>query len=375
MISEQIMASGGWEIALDPDTPRDLLDRIVPFSTVHVAPGRVPLTGASDSTLLGLMRWAGVVLRPGPQTVIGGQGLAMLLGDADGKVYRKATGNLPDVAVGKSGKPLTEWLDDLLYGTDFVRDIVNGTANLMGGPFQWTTTPRQVLDWVADATGTEWRVKPNLKIDLEEYVALYDVSTHVRITRRDGGREIVAPSVDGDLQVAIDAEDYTSKVVVLGSAGIGQAGGSSPYYLGSSPLEVWRVVQDGQASAGTEADTAAGILSRYSALRRDVKLSTDLFDVRGELQTGALVDVWDPATGLLDLTATAVRHRGEWITPLTLRCTSIDWPVRSGMGVYLRAFDSATFALRWWDLTDYVVPEDDQPTTIGLGANRRWSQL
>ena len=40
----------------------------------------------------------------------------------------------------------------------------------------------------------------------------------------------------------------------------------------------------------------------------------------------------------------------------------------------VRAFDAATTSLRWWDLTDYVVPEDG-PTTIGLGANRRWSQL
>ena len=373
-VSEKLMASGEWSLALDPDTPRDLLDRIAPFSTVHIAAARVPLVGQSDGVLLGLMRWAGVVLRPGPQTVIGGQGLPLWLGSADGLVYRNTLGNFPDTPVGKTGKPLTEWADDILQGTELYRSSVCSTTNLMGGPFQWTATPRQVLDWVADATGTEWRVNANFTVDLETYTVIYDTSTHARITRRDGGREIVAPSIDGAFTVDIDAEDYTSTVVVLGSAGIGTAGGSSPYYMGASPLEVWRVVQDGQAAAGTEAATAAAVLSRYSALRRDVQLSSDLYDVRGELGCGALVDVWDPSTGLLDQTATPVRHRGEWITPVTLRCTSIDWPVRSGMGVYLRAFDAATTSLRWWDLTDYVVPEDG-PTTIGLGANRRWSQL
>ena len=50
-----------------------------PFSTVHIAAARVPLVGQSDGVLLGLMRWAGVVLRPGPQTVIGRQGLPLWL--------------------------------------------------------------------------------------------------------------------------------------------------------------------------------------------------------------------------------------------------------------------------------------------------------
>lgn len=374
MIHEHIMASGSWELDLHPDTPREILDRIVPFSTVHVAPGRIDINGAADTDLVKLMRWAGIVLRPGPQTRIGGQGLAMWLGDADGRVFvgGPAPGRLPDTPIGKSGKPLTEWLDDILQGTELVRSICS-TANLSGGPFQWTATPRDVLDWVSEASGCEWRVNPNYTVDLDQLSALYGAVPTATITRRSGGREIGTNSIDGEFTVEVDAEDYATHVTVLGAAGIGTASTSMTYHMGPWGLVVWKVVQDQQVAAGAEASTANALLTRYAGLRRDVRLTSDLFDVRGEIQTGALVAVWDPEGGLYD-TAAAVHHRGEWITPITLRCTSIDWPVRAGMGVYLRTYDPPPVDdVAWIDLTDYVVPED-AATEIGLGANRRWSQ-
>lgn len=376
MITEVLMATGSWELQLRADTPREVLDEIVPFAVFCVAGGELPIDGAPDASLLASLRYSGVVLRPGPQTTIGGAGMVYMLGSPDGTCMGGVGSRLPATFIGFSGTDLAFWLDDICAITGLTPGV-SKVQNLMGGPFKWGVTPRQVLDWVADATGCEWRVNPSLTVDLHTYTnaAMYGTTANVTITRRGQGREIDTSSVEGRFGVTIDAEDYLSKVTVLGGSSYATVGGLSPYYSADGvQLEIWRVIQDQGVAAGYEAGTAASILGRYNDLRRDITLTTDLFDVRGEIQTGALVDVWDPETGIVAPAGSKAprRYRGEWITPLTLRCTSLAWPVRRGMGVYVRRWDPVAGAARWTDLTPYVMWEDT-PAEIGLGANRRWS--
>ena len=377
------MAQGGWSLQLRADSPREVLDKIVPFSLVCVTSAPLAtnsrsysLSGgvATDYTVLGSCRYVGVVLRPGPQTSIGGAGLAMLLGDADGKCFDMADqARLPESFIGFSGTDLSFWLDDICNGSG-LHGGDSKTANLFGGPFAWQSTPRSVLDWVADATGTEWRVNNDLSVDLDDYDVLYGSTPGVVVTRRGQGREIGYVAAEGNVSVRIDVEDYTSKVITLGAAGRGSSGGASPYYGvdEGTALIVRRVVSDPSIAAGTESTVAASLLSLYSSPRREVELSTDLFDVSGEIGVGSLVYLYDQELGLYDTTAAPIQFRGRWIQPLTVRCTGLDWPVRSGMGVYCRCWDSSTSAYVWADLTDYVVFEEGA-ASIRLGADRRWS--
>jgi hypothetical protein len=378
MISEHLMASGTWELQLRADTPRDVLDEIVPYSLVCIAVGRLPLAQAPDASLLAALRYSGIVLRPGPQTTIGGPGTPYFLGSPDGVCYGSTGARLPASRLGFSGTDLSFWLSDIVANSGLTAGV-SKVQNLAGGPFQWGVTPRQVLDWVADATATEWRANPNLTVNLHTYTdaSMYGTTPTVTITRRGQGREIDTSSIPGTFDLSIDAEDYVSKVTVLGASSSATAGGVSPYYLpDGQQLVAWRVVQDQSVAPGLEATTATSILGRYNDLRRDINLTTELFDVRGEIRAGALVDVWDPETGVVAPAGTkqARRHRGEWITPLTLRCTSLTWPVRDGMGVYVRRWDPVAGAARWTDLAPYVQWETGS-AEIGLGANRRWSQL
>jgi hypothetical protein len=378
MITEHIMAAGTWELQLRADTPREVLDELTPFALVCIAAGELPIAGAPDSSLLAALRYSGVIMRPGPQTTIGGPGMAGMLGSPDGVCYGSTGARLPGSRLGFSGTDLSFWLSDIVANSGLTPGV-SKVQNLAGGPFQWGVTPRQVLDWVADATATEWRINPRLTVDLHTYTnaAMYGTTANVTITRRGQGREIDTSSVPGEFAVAIDAEDYCSKVTVLGASSYATVGGASPYYLADGQqLVAWRVIQDQTVSPGYEAGTASSVLGRYNDLRRDITLTTDLFDVRGEIQTGALVDVWDPATGIVAPSGSKAprRHRGEWITPLTLRCTSLSWPVRQGMGVYARRWDPVAGAARWTDLAPYVMWETGA-AEIGLGANRRWSQL
>lgn len=382
-ITEQIMAQGGWSLQLREDTPREVLDTIVPFSVVCVVPGRLsvqalsfPLSGgfATDYDLLGQCRYVGVVLRPGPQTAIGGAGLAMLLGDADGKCFDMGnSAQLPENDIAFSGTNLSLWLDDITAGSGLRTDNAKGVT-LAGGPFQWQSTPRSVLDWMADATGTEWRVKPDLTVDINDYDVLYGATPTAIVTRRGQGREIGYVAAEGDVRVSIDVEDYTSKVIVLGAGGRGSSGGASPYYGVDWGLNliVRRVVADQSIAAGTESTVAASLLSLYDGPRREVELTTDLFDVAGEIGVGSLVYLYDQELGLYDAAVDPISFRGRWIQPLTVRCTGLDWPVRSGMGVYCRYWDSTASAYVWVDLSDYVIPEEGA-ATIRLGADRRWS--
>lgn len=382
-VTEQIMAQGGWSLQLRQDTPREILDLIVPFSVVCVTAGRLalnsysfPLSGgfATDYTLLGQCRYVGVVEWPGPQTTIGGSGLAMLLGDASGRCFDMGnSAQLPEGDIGFSSTDLSFWLDDITAGSG-LRSGGSKTANLFGGPFAFQSTPRSVLDWVADATGCEWRVNNDLTVDLDEYDVLYGTTPGVVITKHGQGREIGYVAAEGDVRVSIDVEDYTSKVIVLGAAGRASSGGASPYYGvdWGQALIVRRVVSDQSIAAGTESTVAASILSLYSGPRREVELTTDLFDVSGEIGVGSLVYLFDQELGLYDTSVTPIQFRGRWIQPLTVRCTGLDWPVRSGMGVYCRYWNATTSAYEWTDLTEFVIPEDGA-ATIRLGADRRWS--
>lgn len=369
MITEQLMATGSWNLRMREDTPRVVLDAIKPFTEIFVFPSRPPLS-RPDADAMTVARWAGIVHRPGPQFEIGGPGLAGWLGVGDVSYDVDGSAVLPEgeVAALGAGWTLDYWLDAaIIPGTRLGRGTT-GPTGTVSGIYQWIT-PRELLDSIADAFSAEWRIRPNMQLDVAAYEDLYGGVSPVVVTRKLGGRDHIYVALDGHFASAVDVEDYASRVVVLGADNRGASGGSSAW-AGPEGVVVraTKVVNVPDVPNGLEATTAASIAALFNDARRQVTLSTSFFDVAGELGVGDLVSLHDPQNGIEDLAADPIFFRGQVIHPVTVRCHGITWPVRRGMGVALRAQSGAT--VTWTDLSDYVEFEDGD-ATIEIGAAAR----
>ena len=94
-VTEILKALGSWEIKLLSGTPRDVLDALDYFGHVAVVPGRLDPLQYGDN-LLDAARYVGVLRTrtvgddgrtnaPLDDLSVGGVGMAMWLGDEDGK--------------------------------------------------------------------------------------------------------------------------------------------------------------------------------------------------------------------------------------------------------------------------------------------------
>ena len=369
MITERLMSLGGWELRLSEDTPSTVLDAITPYSHVGIFPGLVD-TQATDASILAQARYVGVVTRPGPQRVIGGPGLAMWLGNAEGVCFDvTGTAVLPATPVQiDTPSSLNAWVDDIILpGSPFARGTTGPGGN-MTGTFRWVS-PREVLDVVAANYAAEWRINTTFTVDVSTVATLYGSTPTVVVSRRQSGRENVYTSVQGDIASLVDVDDYASKVTVLGRDGSGSSGGASSY-IGptGTAITALRVLSAPDVPAGSETNTAATFLGRFSSVRREVTLRTDHWDVAGEIEVGAQVYLYDPESGIHDVTATPIEFRGEWIRPVQVRCMGMTWPVAHGMGVALRTHDGSS--VTWTDITNHVEWEQAQ-AEIDVGAARR----
>lgn len=365
------MATGGWSLRLRPETPRSIRDAITPFSMIAMFPSATP-TGATDANMLAAARYVGVVTSPGPQLAISGPGLAAWLGQNGISYDTDGTGILPEtLAESTAGSTLNAWLDDIIIpGTPFSRGTT-GPAGTMKGAFQWIT-PRDMLETVTAYFGAEWRIRPNLQLDVAAYTTLYGSTPSVIITRNATGRDMSYTSIAAQVESAVDVADYASRVVLLANSGRGSSGSASGYRGPEGGfVKATRVIDSPDVPPGAESATAASYVGLLNSARREVRLSTAHYDTSGDIGVGSLVSFFDPENGIIDTTATPILFRGEAIRPVTVRCLGLEWPWRLGMGCALRSHDGSS--VTWTDLTPYIVPEDGD-ATIEIGAAQRFIQ-
>ena len=369
MIEERLQSLGSWDISLRADTPRAVLDLIQPFSMVAVFSSFPPLS-QGDAAILGNARYVGIVHRPGPQLRIGGPGVAAWLGQDTTTYDVDGTATLPEsLAASAAGATLDSWLDThVLPGTPFTRGTT-GPAGTMVGSYQFISQ-RNLLDALCAYYGAEWRINTDLSLDVAAYTTLYGATPTVVLSKTSSGREIRYTSLHGDIVSSVDVADYASRVVVLGSAGRGVSGGSSPWVGPENvAVKVTRIIEAPDVMAGAETSSAATFVALLNSLRRQVDLSTDDFDVAGDLAVGSLVYLHDPDAGIVDLTQ-QIWFRGEVIHPVTVRCMAVSWPVQRGMGVALRTNDGS---VEWTDITRFVEVEESG-TRVEIGAAQPYAQ-
>jgi hypothetical protein len=355
------MKPGQWSLRFSQDTPKSVLDKLnwqvtatAGFGHVCIFPTRLNPKLYSTAQLLSLSRYTGVLREWTDEFTVGGPGPAFWLGDEN------AAGDLLETAVGYSASTLSTWVGGL-------RPVSLNAGSVAGigshtGSYQWVTR-RAALDAVCAAIGAEWKITPALALDANTAANLWP-DTDVVITRRAESRDIVITGLRTTrITSGIDLIDYTTKVRTSSKAGIGSATTSTAFKdINGNTVELVRYVETPEAEDANAAATA--ILGSVLSARKNVQLSSDVYDIRRDLEPGQWVYVYDPDIGLVDSTY-KIQYAGQHITPARLRVHSITWPVQEGMGVAFRDGDG-----NWTDLTDWIEWESGD-TTLDVGGYAR----
>lgn len=369
-VTERLMLPGSWSLRLSPDTPPSVLDVLdlgsAAFGHVVVTPTRLHKASVSGATLLAAARYTGI-LRSRPSLFeLGGPGLAAWLADEDGK------GDVIETALTKSSGTFVQWVTDLRPSS-----LTAGTYTAIAGSLSHSflfVDRRTALDYVCDYFGGEWRITPAGALDAGAESDLFATTPTVVVQRLSGGKDIAVTGIHAALDTAKDYDDYTTRVVLVasgdsaalsvGTADISPA--TSFKDLNGNAVDLTRIVESSDTTAGNETVVAQAQLNRFTDPRRAVTLTADEYDIGASITVGDTIYVWDPATDLTD-TANQVQYRGQTIFPMALRVLGYSWSVQRGMGVYFRAPDAGGTIT---DLTDFV-EWDTGTSSIEVGAKPR----
>jgi hypothetical protein len=368
-VNEKLMELGSWSFELVDETPKTVLDQLQYFGHIALIPGRVEPAQYGDE-LLDMARYVGVVMGKSVdhlRKVVSGQGMNVWLADSDGK------GDLIETPIVITAQTFPNALRAILgSGTAVVEGTLHsGVAGTYTGRHVYQSR-RKAVDFIAATMGGEWRVNNRAELDAGLATSLYNATPDTVIVKRrpnrhTDGDDLTMHGLRGDMGVASDVKDWTSRVVLLGE-GQGDAiatasadNPANPYLdIRGNPVKRVRVISESTTAPGNAEARAEYQLARYVTPRSALTLTTDDYDVTGAFETGDWAWVWDPDAGLVDPDV-EITFRGERINPVKLRMVGASWPVRRGMTVAYRAQDGS-----WIDLTPYVVFEGGE-TTVTVG--------
>jgi hypothetical protein len=382
-VTEILRKLGSWELKLSPGIPRDVLDALDYFGHIAIIPGRdIPVAQYGD-TLLDAARYVGVVRTRtwgddgrtnavGDDLSVGGVGMALWLGDEDGK------GDVYENAIEPASASFADTINMLLPASGAV---TAGTIYPVSGQYTGRhhyETPRTAIDYVCDTMSTTntpvaWRVNGNGTLDAGPESDLFVTSPQCVIVTRGAGEDMSMRALIGSTDVTRDAEDYSTRVLLLaegdgssiatGSADISPA--TNYRDIHGNPLVMTRMVSESDTST-VNADTRAQLqLNRFTATRTALTLSTADYDIHGTFDVGDYVWVYDPDAGLVD-TANEITFRGQRLNPIKLQVTEVQWAVTDAYTVAYRSGDGT-----WWDLSRYFVPETDSTVSVTVGDIQR----
>jgi hypothetical protein len=369
---------GTWEVKLQSNTPRDVLDALDYFGHVAVVPGRVDPKQYGDN-LLTVARYVGVLRTrtigddgrtnaPQDDLSVGGVGLAMWLGDEDDK------GSIYENAVTAASASFADTIRMLLPGSGAITEgTLYSVAGLYSGTHRYES-PRKAIDYVCGTMSTpstpvSWRVNNTGTIDAGPDSNLFVTTPTCVIVTAGAGEDMALRALPGSMDVTRDVEDYTTRVVLLAegdgdsiATGASDISPATSYRdLHGNLVQLTRLVSESDTVTGNAETRAQLALSQFTGTRNALTLSTTDYDVHGSFQVGDRVWVYNPDAGLVD-TSTEIVFRGLRINPLKLQVTEVSWAVTTGYTVAYRAADGT-----WTDLTDYVEPETDSTSTITVG--------
>lgn len=361
-VTEIKQAQGEWTLSLSEDTPQQVRDALTFFGHIAILPGELPVAQYGDA-LLASARYVGVLRGwdAADGRTLKGSGMAFWLGDEDGK------GDVFEAPTVFSNETFANTIRGLLPPSGSITEgqlfSVPGTYS---GKHQWQN-PRQALTYVTDTFGAEFRVNYTGTLDAGLVSQLYVTTPKAILLRKGFGADLSLRALPGRMQMGVDVEDTTTRVVLLaegeGTSIVTAAANApaTPYKdLHGNPIKVTRLVSE----SGTEATNAPARaqlqLNRFVNARRAVQLSSNDYDVKGTFIVGDYLNVYDPDNGFVD-PAREVYWQGERLNPMALRCVEMTWPIPEGWTVAFRDTEG-----NWIDLSPYYVPESGD-TTIVVG--------
>jgi hypothetical protein len=374
-------ALGSWQIALKPDCPRDVLDAVQELGHIAIVAGRIDPRAYGDN-LLTAARYVGVVRSKtfsddartrADMVQIGGSGLEFWLGDEDDK---GAVIESPFAFISASFPTAIRGL--LPSSGAITEGTLYSVAGTYSGVHQWQT-PRKAIQYVCDTMSTtavpvSWRVNGNGTLDAGPESNLFVTTPACAIVKRGAGQDMNLLALPGQLNLAEDVQDFTTRVVLLaqgegasiatGSANINPA--LNPYKdLHGNSVAFTRMVSESGTSQTNAIVRAQLALSQFTGPHHALTLTAADYDIAGSFIPGDYVWTYDPDKGLVD-TANEINFRGQRLNPLKLQVTETTWPVTAGHTVGYRSAAGA-----WTDLTDYVTFEPDGTTTVVVGNFER----
>lgn len=184
------------------------------------------------------------------------------------------------------------------------------------------------------------------------------------------------PSIVGldpsSIKSEFDAREYVSTVEYLvTTAGhtadlLDVTDDSIPYRdMHGQPLERVIYASEPDHPHVSKEERARAFLNELKKVKRSINLDLDYYDIQGDFEVGDMIFVYDPDLGFEDNEAKRIEdgrtsifeinYQGEYINPEKIRVTSINWPIKSGYGVYLRRLISPNSSqIEYIDLSPYV---------------------
>jgi len=238
---------------------------------------------------------------------------------------------------------------------------------------------------------TEFRVNYNGTLDAgpreDIFVGHGDNDPTAIIVRDSSGEDPAIIGLNPDaLTTSFEAEDWVAGVEYLTDAGVDGKKIDSverfltdiPYYdLFGNPLERVTYVTETEMNSSMAGKRAEAFLDEFTRIKKQLSLSLEYYDIKGDFEVGDNIWVYDPEVGFVDTLTKAIADgrtkpyeaiwQGQIINPEKIRIVGITFPIEEGFGVYLRKVVSVSpYKVKYIDLTDYVQFESGN-TSLEIG--------
>lgn len=386
-VTERVMGVGSWRVNLSPNTPRTLMERIrlhnegVGLGSLVILSTHVDPTDFTNAEMLEMARFTGVYRKQTEQFELSGPGVEFWLGDEDGKGEVINQINYTGTFV--------QWCTQVLNQTNGIS--IGDLYSVLGGS-TWQHnfdrhTPRKIFDELCKVYNAEWRVNPDFSFDAGEVIDFYPETPTTIIVRKseDAGRDFDVRAIRGDMELTTDLEDWVWKVKVFigafdawtvhevdGGVDMDDVPYRSPDGI-AAQMEL--AVEAFGDIDGRENEIGLDEYNKRTPYRREFRISSSEYDIGADLKVGEFAWVFDPERGIYD-EENPMQFRGTTVYPEKIRCFGQTWPIRQGMGVYLRVWNHTGVGVwdyEWIDLTQYVEFETGD-IELEVGAVPRGSQ-
>lgn len=366
-VTETLQGLGEWSLNLSPETPQAILDALTYFGHVAIHAGAVDPRVARDSLLLD-SRYVGVYRGSGQNEklrTLKGVGMAFWLGDEDSKGYVFET-------------PLSvNGLFNVVIPQLLPPSVTAGTIFNVPKTFDFTfqyVSPREALNYVCSTLECAWRINGDGSVDAGLESDLFTVVPEAALVRNErAGKDMFLTAFPGVLATEQDLNDFTTRTVLLANGSEGSVVTATadinptknPYKdLFGNAVKLTRMISESETDPTNAPARAQLQLNRFSDTRNAITLSTEDYDLKGDVAVGDYLWVFDPEIGVVDY-SNEITFRAERLYPLRLRLTEMSWAVVEGMGVAFRDYNGV-----WYDLTPYILFESSGSTLTVGGYNR-----